>query len=506
MSVEKEHILVGGMTCINCENKIRKRLKNTDGVIEVEVSYSTSGATITFDGDVVTLKKLENIISELGYEVVKDEHKIDIVKVVGILVVIITSYMLLEMLGVLNLLVPGRLADTQAGYGMLFVIGLITSVHCIAMCGGINLSQSISYVKRHSELSSNKAKGKKKLYPTLMYNCGRVVSYTVIGAILGTVGMVIGESSYSGLSFIFQGLLKILAGFFMVTMGINMLQLFPWLRKIQIHFPKRIAVKVNKIKLKNKTPFFIGLLNGLMPCGPLQSIQLVALAVANPFSGALSMFMFSLGTVPLMLTFGMIVSVLGNKFFKVVTQVGAVLVVILGYAMIAQGGSLSGLFFSDKLIVFIVLFSIAGVVMDIVYNKTHNRVTLKNSAVILAVSIYICMSLFKCMGLYDVFIDNSSSNSAIKAEIVDGIQVVNTNLYSGKYPDITVKKGIPVKWIINADDGTINGCNYKMILKEYNIEYEFNKGENVVEFTPQETGSIQYSCWMGMITGKINVN
>ena len=42
--------------------------------------------------------------------------------------------------------------------------------------------------------------------------------------------------------------------------------------------------------------------------------------------------------------------------------------------------------------------------------------------------------------------------------------------------------------------------------KEYNIEYEFKKGENVIEFIPKETGSIQYSCWMGMITGKINVN
>ena len=492
--------MIGGMTCINCENKIRQSLENTDGVIEADVSYSTSKAIVTFDSELIAIKEIANIIHKLGYEVVRSKRTVDIVSVIGILIVIAASYMLLEMLGFLNVLVPSKLADTQAGYGMMFVIGLATSVHCIAMCGGINLSQSIS----HTKLSSDKkTKGKKKLYPTIMYNCGRVVSYTAIGAILGTFGMIIGQSSYSGVSFIFQGVLKILAGVFMVIMGINMLQIFPWLRKISIHFPKIFATKINKIKLKNKTPFLIGLLNGLMPCGPLQSVQFVALASANPFSGALSMFMFSLGTVPLMLTFGMIVTFLGKKFFKAVTQVGAVLVVIFGYAMISQGGSLSGLFFSDSLMVVIVLLSVAGVIMDIVYNKTHSRVKLKNSAVILAVSIYKCIHLFHCMGIYS---DSNSSNSDVKAEIIDGVQVVTTNLLSGQYPDITVKKGVPVKWIINAYDGTINGCNYKMLLKEYNIDYEFKKGENVIEFIPKETGSIQYSCWMGMITGKINVN
>ncbi len=501
MSIEKKHIFISGMTCINCENKIRQGLENAQGVIKVDVSYSKADATITFDSESTTIKELENIISKLGYEVVENERKVDIVRAIGILVVIVASYMLIEMLGLLNVLVPAKLADTQAGYGMMFVIGIVTSVHCIAMCGGINLSQSIAPIK-----NTKSTKVKRNIYPTLLYNLGRVVSYTAIGAILGTVGMLIGKSSYSGVSFISQGLLKILAGVFMVIMGVNMLEIFPWLRRVQLHFPKGLSKRLNNVKLKNKTPFFIGLLNGLMPCGPLQSIQLVALASSNPFSGALSMLMFSLGTVPLMLTFGLIVSVLGKRFFKAVTQAGAVLVVILGYAMISQGGSLSGLFFSDKLLVAIVLLSVAGVIMDIVYNKTHSRVKLKNSAVILVVLIYVCMNLFRCMGLYDVFSDSNGSNSAVKAEIVDGVQVVSTSLASGKYPDIAVKKGVPVKWVINASEGTINGCNYKMILKEYNIEYEFKTGENVIEFTPQETGSIQYSCWMGMITGKINVS
>ena len=62
---------------------------------------------------------------------------------VGVLVVIMAIYVLFEKFGILNVFAPSRLANEAMGYGMLFVIGLVTSVHCIAMCGGINLSQCI---------------------------------------------------------------------------------------------------------------------------------------------------------------------------------------------------------------------------------------------------------------------------------------------------------------------------------------------------------------------------
>lgn len=71
-------------------------------------------------------------------------------------------------------------------------------------------------------------------------------------------------------------------------------------KRLTFHLPNFIG----KFRVKNSQPFVVGLLNGFMPCGPLQSIQLVALATGNPFTGGLSMFAFSLGTVPLMLGLG----------------------------------------------------------------------------------------------------------------------------------------------------------------------------------------------------------
>jgi plastocyanin domain-containing protein len=68
-----------------------------------------------------------------------------------------------------------------------------------------------------------------------------------------------------------------------------------------------------------------------------------------------------------------------------------------------------------------------------------------------------------------------------------------------------VRRGIPVRWIIDAPAGSINGCNNRMIIREYRIEHRFNPGENVIEFTPDKTGKFTYSCWMGMIRSSITV-
>ena len=64
---------------------------------------------------------------------------------------------------------------------------------------------------------------------------------------------------------------------------------------------------------------------------------------------------------------------------------------------------------------------------------------------------------------------------------------------------------MPVKWIIDAPKGSINGCNYKIYINEYGIEYQFKSGENIIEFTPTNAGTFRYSCWMGMIRGTITV-
>ena len=450
---------------------------NITGVESVSVNYKTGKCEITIDTGLVGWKDIFNAIENLGYTV-GNNKKTDLINIVSIVVIIVSLYYFLEQTGLLNLLNFEKVADSTMGFGMLFVIGLMTSVHCIAMCGGINVSQCLSENKKFSGL-----------YP-VMYNLGRVVSYTVIGFVLGFAGMLFGTGENLGVSSIIQGLIKSFAGIYMVIMGVNMLGFVPQIKRLTFHLPNFIG----KFRVKNSQPFVVGLLNGFMPCGPLQSIQLVALATGNPFTGGLSMFAFSLGTVPLMLGLGSLVSVLGKRFTDRMMTVGAILVTVMGLAMVSQGASLTGMIKSENLMVIVVMLAFMCIVENINFNKRQ----VKTVSLMIILFIGIFTSRFMA-------INYVSENDESSYHMENGVQVVESQLASGKYPSIKVKKDVPVRWIINAPDGSINGCNYKIYINSYGIEHTFQKGENIIEFTPTKSESIGYSCWMGMIKGNINV-
>jgi plastocyanin domain-containing protein len=68
---------------------------------------------------------------------------------------------------------------------------------------------------------------------------------------------------------------------------------------------------------------------------------------------------------------------------------------------------------------------------------------------------------------------------------------------------LTVKKGVPVRWVIKGD--AVTGCTSKIIVPSLNISQNINQGDNVITFTPTQTGDIPFSCWMGMVRGKFIV-
>ena len=294
----------------------------------------------------------------------------------------------------MNLLVQSMLADSKMSYGMLFIVGFLTSVHCMAMCGGINLSQCIPV----ADDDNGKTPENKIILPSLLYNTGRVISYSVICFLLGGIGMLLTGGGGTGIPLLLQGILKIIAGLFMVIMGINMLGVIPVLRKFQIRFPEKLADKISRKKRKENRPFGVGVLNGLMPCGPLQSMQIIALGSGNPVSGAAAMLMFSLGTVPLMLGFGSMVSALGKKYTKIVMRVGSILVVVLDLAMLSQG------------------VSVSGINMDRTGTESAGIVS-----------------------------ENTEELNVAKISESGDMQYVNSELDFGTYPEITVYSGIPVE-------------------------------------------------------------
>jgi len=434
-------IIIEGMTCVNCENKIERKLSGTVGIENVNVSYTKGNTVLSYDSSLISQEQIEGIIEGLDYhvkkQVQKENKKVDITNLIATAAIIITLVMLINRFGLFNIFNNFPVAKEGTGYIMLLLIGLLTSVHCVAMCGGICITQCAPKNAVDGNASKSSA-----LKPSILYNLGRVISYTVIGGIVGAIGSVV---SFSGPM---KGIVQIIAGTFMVIMGLNMMNLFPWLRKLNPRMPKIFARKINAQKRSN-SPFYIGLLNGLMPCGPLQAMQLYALSTGSLLTGALSMFLFSIGTVPLMFAFGALSSLLSKKFTSKMMSVSAVLVVVLGVFMFTSGTSLSGI---------------------VIPSTTSSAQSNKNVA-------------------------------AIK----DGVQTVTTTLESGRYEAITVQKGIPVKWVIQAEDSNINGCNNSIVVPKFNLEFDLKAGDNVIEFTPTESGTVPFSCWMGMIRSKITV-
>ena len=470
-------IKINGMTCSGCELRIENALKKTEGIISVKVKFSEASASVTFDANIISLDQIVVIIEKLDYKVViapekgkengktgyalgtkefkrlganegkktkikapsVSDDKITVNQFIGIGIILFAAYVVIKNTIGFNFL-PN--ITQNMGYGLLFVVGLLTSLHCIAMCGGINLSQCVNKnadLKIENPSITNKFRA---LKPSLLYNSGRVVSYTIIGGIVGGIGSAI---TFSGSA---RGVVAILSGLFMLLMGLNMLNIFPWLKKFNPRMPKFFGNKIYNSSGKSGS-FYVGLLNGLMPCGPLQAMQIYALGTGSILAGASSMFFFSLGTVPLMFGFGALSSLISGRFTKQMIKVSAVLVMALGIIMLNRGLGLSGINFA--------------------YAQ-----------------------------------DTSPSQSSI-SELQTDNQLVTTTLGANSFPPLIVQKGVPVVWDMKVDQAILNGCNGTLIIPKYNIQVTLKPGDNIIKFTPNESGDIPFTCGMGMIRSNIKV-
>jgi uncharacterized protein len=504
--LQKRSFQVGGMYCKNCQNIIEKELKKTDGVKKAAVNYRTGHASVTFDAVVIDFEKISAVIENLGYQALEEGGKNQaqlnktIPQIAGTLVIIIALFMLMRTFTTSGLAAAFPLAREGMSYAMLIVIGLLTSVHCAAMCGGINLSQTLkgtgdtgiskittedtefhgeeraSIVKLRATQCNSVVKNKYFIFmPSVLYNGGRLVSYTAVGVLVGALGSAVTLSGR------FQGIVQLVAGVFMVIMGINMLGLFPFLRRLIPSMPKIFSKKIDGQKT-GRGPLVVGFLNGFMPCGPLQAMQVYALSTGSPVKGGISMFLFCAGTIPLMFALGAVSSALsgakGRVFSRRVTRTGAVLVTALGLVMFSYGWNLSGLTNSpDKT----ASAKTAGAPEKSIQDRKQIQ------------------------GVEKAPETNPQNTNKFEPVIEDGVQIVNSTLRANRYPAITVQQGIPVRWTINAPPGSITGCNYSVVLYEYGIQYDLKQGDNVIEFTPARAGKFLYSCWMGMIRSTITV-
>lgn len=430
------------MVCNSCEKIISKHILKLPGVKKIDVNYTTEKASIEFDDELTTAENIKKAIEEKGYicqeEIADSSHNSKqnswgwFFALVGL---IVFGYFMLQIFNGFQL--PEISANMS--YGLLFIVGLLTGFHCVSMCGGFVVSYTAKGIKEN----------KKPHQMHLSYAIGKTLSYTIIGATFGFLGSIIAFTPKM------RGYAGIIAGLFLLLYGLKLLNVFPVLRKFGL--PSSISRFAGKESHKySNSPLVIGLLNGLMiACGPLQAIYIMAAGTGSAWEGAKLLFIFGLGTLPVMLGFGYLTSYISSKAVHKILKASGIIVIILGLIMINRGLALTG----------------GG------YDLNSIMLNFKEQAV---------------------------PGSAIQnSDLVlkNGYQEIRmeVNRYSWSPNKFILQKGIPVKWIIDGKE--LNGCNSAIQVPELGLKFKINPGVQTIEFTPTKTGTISWSCWMGMIQG-----
>lgn len=471
---------VSGMACPACEKKVSKALQELAGVASVQASFAKGSVKITADREVLP-EEVSAALEGAGYALAAANSASVSSKVVALIVAaFVALYLVLKGTGTLaifgNFPEPGESASLLA----LFFVGALTSFHCIAMCGGINLSQSVVAAKN----------GRSPVRSNLEYQGGRLVSYTLVGGIVGLVGSVFAFSP------LLQGGLMAFAGALMLLVAFNLFGAFKILRKFQPRVPKALARKAEKFS-RGKGSFTVGFLNGLMPCGPLQAMQIYALGTGSFLAGATSMCCFCAGTIPLVFIFGTAGGGLSKKFARFMPKVAAAAILVMGFVMLSNGLSLSGAL-APK-VQFSGMAAANSSKLPAVSSQenpeTQVRVSEANSH----------EKLQSGASSLVAIVPSKLGASQLAEAQKEQVQIVESSANSSSYDPIFVKKGVPVEWTIRVPKGDLNGCNRAIVIPEYGIKATLKEGENRLSFTPERAGTFTFTCWMGMIRSFITV-
>jgi len=451
-SYRKMQVVVQGMHCASCEVLIERKFSKIEGVESVRANLSSGMAEVTHGGS-LTVSQLQTALQDTEYTVslprsgdqpavpthtttAQDYHE-----TIRVLVVVLAIYFILNRF---DLIPEGLSVGENMSYGFIFAIGLVAAVSsCLAVTGGLLLAVAGRYAEAHPHMT-----GIKKFRPHLYFNVGRVVGYTLLGGLIGAAGSIFTLSTR------LTGVLTIAASIVMIFLGFQLLNIFPDLRRFQPKLPKFIAHQVHGASESADhptAPFMLGAATFFLPCGFTQALQLYILSKGSFTVGALTMLVFSLGTLPALLSLSALSSFLKGATQRHFFRFVGVVVVLLGILNIGNGLSLAG--------------------TDINLGTLFTN----RSA-------------------------NSQEQSAL-ASLENGKQVISMKVVGYDYQPATfsVRQGVPVEWHIDGSQAA--GCARSLIADGFDITVILpQNGEQVVEFVPQQTGTFPFSCSMGMTT------
>lgn len=303
MTKEKTYF-VKGMHCAACEVLIEKKLLEIPGVKAVDASTAARRAVIEYEGEKPGIDSLNNIFRKDNYTFFEEQQALQEEKpkngrpenatLIGftIAMMVIAAFLSLDRIGISGLLNISSTSSVVSFFGFGVLAGLSS---CAALVGGMVLSLS----KQWSELYFPEDPSSKKLQPHILFNAGRIISYGLLGGVLGLIG------SRLTFSFTVTAWLIISISVLMVILGCQMLGVKAF-KNFQIGLPKFITRKIaDEKKFERKyMPFVMGAATFFLPCGFTITAQTAALLSGNALQGALIMGFFALGTAPILLLIG----------------------------------------------------------------------------------------------------------------------------------------------------------------------------------------------------------
>lgn len=281
---------VSGMHCHSCILLTEGELLEYPGVTQARSSLKTHSVTVTGDFGEKTpddiARELSTVLEKHGYSLSLEKPQVkaewsQFKVALPLALVLVVLFLGLQKTGLVDLVGTGSVS-----YGTIFLIGIIASLStCMAVVGGLVLSVSATFAKEGDRVK-----------PQLLFHVGRLVSFFVLGGVIGALGANFALST--GATFA----MSLLIGLVMLILGINLLDVFPWAKRFQPAMPRFLSKHALGVTRFNHTltPLLIGLATFFLPCGFTQSMQLYTLSTGSFLTGALTMFTFALGTLPVL--------------------------------------------------------------------------------------------------------------------------------------------------------------------------------------------------------------
>jgi sulfite exporter TauE/SafE/copper chaperone CopZ len=449
---QKAVFRVQGIHCASCVVRIERKLKQIEGVQKVEVD-GTVGKVELVCTCIPPLEQLHQAVQTDGYAILvwEDEKGPSTASVdkntprdyleIGLIALACVGLFLI--LSRWSFIPKGIGVSDNMGYGIVFVFGLIASVSsCAAATGGLLIGMTTVYHERQADSGSLN-----KMRPALLFNLGRILSYTFFGAVIGSLGSVFTLSPQ------LNGSIALVAALFMLLLGIQLLKLFPWMRRFQPRMPKFIAHKVYDAsgKPSHMAFFLVGAGTFFLPCGFTQALQLYVLGRGNAVAGALTMLIFSLGTFPTLLSFGAISSLFTGGVQRYVVKVSGVLVLLIGLLNFSSG------------------LTIAGIALPASAASSPSQ------------SVQVAKSH--------------------EVSIINGKQIVSMKVVGFTYtPSVfTIVAGVPVEW--HVDGSQAEGCADVLTVPDLGMSVVLPaQGSKTIDFVPHRSGILSFRCPMAMTT------